>query len=56
LLLIALLALGGRRFGLGFYALLTAACAINLFGAITFDRAARFYDPDSTQQVIFQPD
>jgi hypothetical protein len=55
-LLIALLALGGRKFGAGFYALLAVACAINLFGAITFDRAQRFYDQDSTQQVIFQPD
>jgi len=55
-LLIALLALGGRKFGVGFHALLAVACAINLFGAITFDRAGRFYDPDATQQVIFQPD
>ena len=55
-LLVALLALGGRRFGAGFYLLLVFACAINLFGAITFDRAGRFYDQDGTQQVIFQPD
>jgi hypothetical protein len=55
-LLCALLALGGRRFGLGFYALLLIACAINLFGALTFDRVPRFYDDDASQQVIFQPD
>ena len=55
-LLIALLALGGRRFGPGFYALLAAACTITLFGAVTFDRAPIFYDQDSSQQVIFQPD
>jgi hypothetical protein len=55
-LLIALIALGGRSFRGGFYALLIVACAINLFGALTFDRAQRFYDQDSTQQVIFQPD
>jgi len=55
-LLIALLALGGRRFGVGFYAMLVFACAINLFGALTFDRDPRFYDHDASQQVIFQPD
>jgi hypothetical protein len=55
-LLIALLAIGGRRFGVAFYALLAFACAINLFGAITFDRALQFYDTDSSQQIIFQPD
>lgn len=55
-LLIALLALGGRRFGWGFYALLVLSCAINLFGALTFDRCPRFYDQDSSQNVIFQPD
>jgi len=55
-LLIALLALGGRRFGVGFHAMLVFACALNLFGALTFDRDPRFYDRDSTQQVIFQPD
>lgn len=55
-LLIALLALGGRRFGAGFYALLVFAFAINLFGAITFDRSSRFYDQDPTQNLVFQPD
>jgi hypothetical protein len=55
-LLFALLALGGRRFGKVFYALLVLAVAINLFGAVTFDRMHRFYDSDASQRVIFQPD
>ncbi len=55
-LLVALLALGGRKLGPAFYALLVFACAVNLFGAITFDRVERFYDPDGTQSVMFQPD
>jgi hypothetical protein len=54
--LFALLALGGRRFGKRFHLLLLWAVAVNLFGAITFDRVLRFYDSDPTQQVIFQPD
>lgn len=54
--LFALLALGGHRFGKRFVALLIVSVAVNLFGAITFDRAHRFYDRDSTQKVIFQPD
>lgn len=56
LLLFGLLALGGRRFGLAFGMLGVMAVALNLFGAITFDRNQRFYDDDSTQRVIFQPD
>jgi hypothetical protein len=55
-LLIAMLALGGRTIGKAFYALLVFAVAVNLFGAITFDRVSRFYDHDTTQNVIFQPD
>lgn len=55
-MLFALLALGRRRFGAGFYLLLVWAIAINTFGAITFDRAGMFYDGDATQNVIFQPD
>jgi hypothetical protein len=56
ILLFALLALGGRRFGALFYALVPVAIAINLFGAITFDRVGRFYDTDPSANVIFQPD
>ncbi len=55
-LLFLLLALGRRRFGLGFGALLAFAILVNTFGAITFDRAGQFYDDDGTQSVIFQPD
>lgn len=54
--LIALLALGGRRFGPGFYAMLGFAILVNTFGAITFDRMPVFYDRDLSQNVIFQPD
>jgi hypothetical protein len=54
--LFGLLALGGHRFGKLFHALALYAFAINLFGAVTFDRDARFYDNDPTQRVIFQPD
>jgi hypothetical protein len=54
--LIVLLALGRRRFGPGFHALLACALAINLFGAITFDRMWRFYDNDGSQNRLFQPD
>lgn len=55
-MLIALLALGGRRFGPGFWALAIFAVAVNAFGAVTFDRVWEFYDADPTQNVIFQPD
>jgi len=57
-LLTALLALGGRRFGPVFYGLLAYAIAVNAFGAVTFQRPAYrdYYDRDRTQQVIFQPD
>ncbi|HEX2676381.1 MAG TPA: hypothetical protein VHM19_07065, partial [Polyangiales bacterium] len=54
--LVALLALGGRRLGKTFYAMLVVSIAINLFGAITFDRVNKFYDQDPTQNVLFQPD
>jgi hypothetical protein len=54
--LFALIALSGRRFGPGFWALALFAVALNTFGAITFDRAWQFYDGDATQNVMFQPD
>ena len=56
ILLVALLALGGRRFGPFFYVMLVFAIVVNSFGAITFDRVPDFYDGDLSQQVIFQPD
>lgn len=54
--LVALLALGGQRFGGLFKLALGWSIAVNLFGAITFDRVPRYYDQDATQRVIFQPD
>jgi len=55
-LLFTLLALGARRFG-PLFALSTAfAIAVNTFGALTFDRAHRYYDDDRTQNRVFQPD
>ncbi len=51
-----LLALGKRRFGPGFWLCALFAVAINTFGAVTFDRAPRFYDNDGTQNRVFQPD
>jgi hypothetical protein len=55
-LLIALLALGGRRFAAGFWLLAAFAVAVNTFGALTFDRSPNYYDADATQQRIFHPD
>jgi hypothetical protein len=55
-LLFAMLALGGQRFGKRFIALALVAVVVNTFGAITFDRAHRYYDKDPSQKVIFQPD
>jgi hypothetical protein len=55
-LLIVLLALGKRRFGPGFYLLLVFAVVVNTFGALTFDRAHKYYDNDGTQNRLFQPD
>jgi hypothetical protein len=55
-LLFVALALGRRRFGAGFILLFVVALGINAFGAVTFDRAWRFYDSDPSQRVIFQPD
>jgi hypothetical protein len=42
-LLIALLALGGRPLGRAARALIILGMAVNVFGAITFDRVPRFY-------------
>jgi len=55
-LLFVLLALGRRRFGPVFVLGVVFAIGVNLFGAITFDRAWQYYDGDATQNVIFQPD
>ncbi len=45
--LIMLLAVGGRRFSWLFKGLVIAAIAVNLFGAITFDRYGQFSYDDS---------
>lgn len=55
-LLFVLLALGKRRFGPLFHLALVFAIAVNLFGAVTFDRAWEHYDNDGTQERLFQPD
>lgn len=55
-LLFAMLAMGGRRLGPGFWLLAVVAVGINLFGAITFDRMPQFYDRDPSQRVLVQPD
>lgn len=55
--LIVLLAVGGRPVkSPGFLAALVFAVAVNLFGAITFNRAPQFYDHDTSQTRIFEPD
>ncbi|AUX43163.1 hypothetical protein SOCE26_046060 [Sorangium cellulosum] len=56
--LFAMIAVGGRRFGVPFYALGAAAIAVNGFGALTFQRAGfeRFYFFERTQRVLHQPD
>ncbi|MBX3272995.1 MAG: hypothetical protein KF729_22220 [Sandaracinaceae bacterium] len=55
-MLIVLLALSGRRFRGLFVTALVLSIAVNLFGAITFDRVPMFYDDDGTQDRLFQPD
>lgn len=54
--LVLLLAVGGRRFGRWTVALVVLSIAINLFGAVTFDRVPTFYDGDLSQRQFFQPD
>ncbi len=56
--LLIMIAVGGRRLTLPFWALGAAAVAVNAFGALTFQRAGyeRFYFVDGTQKVLHQPD
>jgi hypothetical protein len=54
--LVLLLALGNRRFGRLFAAVVAVSIAVNLFGAITFDRAPRFYAGGKDRFAIFPPD
>jgi len=55
-LLFVLVALSARRFGVAFLCCAAFAIIVNTFGAVTFDRYHQFYDTDTTQRVIFQPD
>lgn len=55
-LVFVLIALGQRRFRIGFVVLLLWSIAINTFGAATFLRAEQYYDQDQTQDRMFQPD
>ena len=56
--LFLLLALGVERVGWLFKAAAVWGVAINLFGALTFQRqdGNRFYYLDSTQRIIYEPD
>jgi hypothetical protein len=55
--LFVLLAVGGRSVrSLPFIAAMIFAIAVNLFGAITFNRAPQFYDDDASQTRVFEPD
>jgi hypothetical protein len=56
--LIALLAIGGRRFRTLFWLLALWSVGVNAFGAATFNRDAssRYYYIDSSQRVLYQPD
>jgi hypothetical protein len=56
--LFAMIAVSGRRFGLGFVACAIVAVAVNAFGAVTFQRSRfdRFYFVDRTQKILVQPD
>jgi hypothetical protein len=54
--LVLLLALGGRRFGRPFAAAVALSITVNLFGAITFDRAPQFYAGGKDRHAIFPPD
>jgi hypothetical protein len=58
LLLFVLIAIGARPMGRLFAAAATWSVACNLFGAVTFDRAAfdRFYFRDGSQTIVYQPD
>lgn len=60
ILLFMLLAIGGRPLGALFRAAAAWGIAVNLFGAVTFDRNDarfdRFYFRDGSQVVMYQPD
>ena len=53
--LMVMLAASGRRFGKFFIALFVFAVAVNLFGAVTFDRIRMFYPGGRAAMELFQP-
>ena len=55
-LVLVLVTLSQRRFGSLFLGCAAFAVLVNTFGAVTFDRYGQFYDTDTTQEVVFQPD
>ncbi|MFT5357853.1 MAG: hypothetical protein ACI9KE_005090 [Polyangiales bacterium] len=55
-LIFVIIALGKRRFGVGFALMMVWAIAINAFGAVTFNRMEQYYSQDSSQEVMYQPD
>jgi hypothetical protein len=52
---IIMIAVGGRRFGKLFWALVLFSIVVNLFGAITFNRHREYY-PGISTRTYFQPD
>lgn len=50
--LVLLLAVGGRRFGWGTRALVALGIAVNLFGAVTFDRDWRYYHVRGERKAV----
>jgi hypothetical protein len=56
--LMAMLAIGGFRFGRLFWTCAALGVAVNTFGAVTFDRSCcgRFYYSDPSQRTLYQPD
>lgn len=54
--LLIMVAAGGRRFGKRFITLCVVAFAVNLFGAVTFDRMREHYPHGRHMNDYFQPD
>jgi hypothetical protein len=57
-LVVAMIALGRRRLGTTFWALVGLSVLVNAFGALSFQRPGweRYYAYEPTQRVIFEPD
>lgn len=56
MLLIMLLAVGGRQMTRTFRTFVVLSIVVCAFGAITFNRIPLFYNQDLSQRVFFQPD